>query len=181
MKNIALVLLLAGIAVAKELPPTEPTNEPEYDDKDADAATTTDADATPADDDAGIEPELTPEEQWKLYWEQFEDHMLMARMGWQGVYQGLYGIAGEADAPKEDCFGEWMPEDMEFIADYFHRLGHDFWSITYEDTTELSYDIVDLMFLNDQYCHFRQSIYDIISFCRADDKPCKIGTVLQNL
>ena len=60
-------------------------------------------------------------------------------------------------------------------------MGHDFWSITYEDSTQLSYDIVDLIFLNDQYCHFRQSLYDVISFCKSDDKPCAPSLVLQNL
>ena len=165
MKNIALVLLLAGIAVAKELPPTEPTNEPDYDDKDADAAATTDADATPADDDAGIEPELTPEEQWKLYWEQFDDHMLMARMGWQGVYQGLYGIAGEADAPKEDCFGEWIPEKMKEVSGFREKMKDDIRSVGFDDAATVAYDIVDLVFMNDKYCHFRKVIWDLHDFC----------------
>lgn len=57
--------------------------------------------------------------------------------------------------PDPECFGEWIPDDMEFTYDYFWRLGHDFWSITYEDSTQLAYDIVDMIFLQDQYCHFR--------------------------
>ena len=111
-------------------------------------------------------------------WQTLRSVVYFMQQTWGGMYQGLYGPSGASEKMDDDCFGEWMPEDLEFIVDYFHRLGHDFWSITYEDTTELSYDIVDLMFLNDQYCHFRQSLYDVISFCKADDKPCKIGTVL---
>ena len=39
---------------------------------------------------------------------------------------------------------------------------------------------MDLIFLNDQYCHFRQSIYNIIEFCKHEDRPCEgIGANLQ--
>ena len=88
-------------------------------------------------------------------WNIVRDIVYFMGQTWDGMYLGLYGPSGAAEKIDEDCFGEWIPDDMEFIVDYFYRLGKDFWSITYEDSTQLSYDIVDLIFLNDQYCHFR--------------------------
>ena len=77
MKTFAYVLLMAGFAAAKDLPPTEtPEDEPKKD-KDGNLVDTTDADA-----DAGVEPDLTPEQEWELYWANFDDRMLMARMAW---------------------------------------------------------------------------------------------------
>ena len=81
MKTFAYVLLMAGFAAAKDLPPTEtPKDEPKKD-KDGNLVDTTDADAD-ADADAGVEPDLTPEQEWELYWANFDDRMLMARMAW---------------------------------------------------------------------------------------------------
>ena len=114
-------------------------------------------------------------------WDIIKEIVFFSKRTWEGLYLGLYGVGSTIEKIDEDCFGTWIPEDMEFIYDYFHRMGNDFWSITYEDSTQLSYDIVDLIFLNDQYCHFRTSLYDIIRFCKSEEKPCAPSLVLQNL
>ena len=111
-------------------------------------------DSSPADDKA------------QRTWEAIRKVNKMARATWEGMYLGLYGPTSTIEKIDDDCFGDWIPDDMEFIHNFFHDLGHDIWSITYEDTTQLAYNIVDLMFLNDQYCHFRTSMWDIVTYCK---------------
>ena len=58
--------------------------------------------------------------------------------------------------------------------------------MTYEDTTQLAYDIVDLIFLQDQYCHFRSFVYDIMNYCHnpdleEDETPCAPKNILGNV
>ena len=114
-------------------------------------------------------------------WEAIRKVNFYARNTWEGMYLGLYGPTSTIEKIDDDCFGDWIPDDMEFIHDFFHKLGHDVWSITYEDSTQLAYNIVDLMFLNDQYCHFRTSLWDIVKYCKEDDHPCKGKVIAQNL
>ena len=109
------------------------------------------------------------------------DVVYFIQQTWEGLYFGLYGPTSTVEKIDDECFGPWIPDDMEFIYDYFKRLGSDFWSITYDETTQLAYDIVDMIFLNDQYCHFRTSLYDIINFCQLEEQPCKPSLILGNL
>ena len=97
------------------------------------------------------------------------------------MYLGLFGPTSTIEKIDEDCFGDWIPEDMEFIHNFVHNLFRTPLQVTYEDATQFSYNIVDLMFLNDQYCHFRTAFYDVISFCKQENKPCEGGLILQNL
>ena len=175
MKTFALVLLMAGFAAAKELPPTEPAaEEPKYD---KDGKPIVDPEA-PADGDEGLEPDLTPEEQAKIYWQNLTDEMLLARMTWQGVYSGLYGIAGEDEAPKDDCFGDWIPEKMKEVGAARNKVKD--MSMTFEDAATAAYDIVDLIFLNDKYCHFRKVMWDLHDFCKYGD-TCGSDMVFDNM
>mmetsp|Transcript_20792 Transcript_20792/g.24419 ORF Transcript_20792/g.24419 Transcript_20792/m.24419 type:complete len:287 (-) Transcript_20792:109-969(-) len=186
MKTFALVLLMAGFAAAKDLPPTD-VDAPTYDDdtpKPAEDGT----DATQADGeipaegeaaDEGVEPDLEPEETWEEYWERFGGEMLMARMGWQGVYQGLYGIAGEDDAPTDDCFGDWIPEKMKEVSAFRETVAQT-WSADFDQAATVAYDIIDLVFLNDKYCHFRKAIWDLHDFC-AYGTSCGSDMVFDNM
>ena len=136
-------------------------------------------DATDAtDEDAGVEPDLTPEQEWEQYWANFDDRMLMARMGWQGIYQGLYGIAGEEDAPKDDCFGAWIPEKMKEVSAFRGKIKEA--SAGFDDAATVAYDVVDLVFLNDKYCHFRKVFWDLHDFCKYGD-TCGSDMVLDNM
>ena len=38
---------------------------------------------------------------------------------WEGMYTGLYGPTSTIDKIDEDCFGEWIADDIEFIHNYF--------------------------------------------------------------
>lgn len=101
---------------------------------------------------------------------------------WAGCHQGFYGISMQKKKLEPECFGGWITEDVQFIYDYFGKLHHEgIFAVTYEDTTQLAYDIVDLIFLQDQYCHFRTTIYDIVEYCKEEDKPCEGTKILSNL
>ena len=105
----------------------------------------------------------------------------MAKNMWEGMYMGIYGPTSTIDKIDDDCFGDWIPEDIEFISSYFNKMGKNFLSITYEDSTQLAYNIVDLIFLNDQYCHFRGATYALVDFCKSEEKPCKGSLIAKNL
>lgn len=101
---------------------------------------------------------------------------------WAGAHQGFYGISMNKKKLEPECFGGWIAEDLEFIYNYFETLSKKgLWEVTYEDTTQLAYDVVDLIFLQDQYCHFRTTITDIIHYCEEEDKPCAGTKILSNL
>ena len=97
------------------------------------------------------------------------------------MYLGLYGPSSVIEKLDDDCFGEWIPDDMQFVSNFFERVKGDIWSVTYEDTTQLAYNIVDLMFLNDQYCHFRTTVWDVTNYCKSEGSPCKPEFIMKNL
>ena len=102
----------------------------------------------------------------------------LMKSSWEGFHQGMYGPVQPID---DDCFGDWIADDIVFIGEFFKNLKTDIWSVTYDDSTRLAYSLVDLMFLNDEYCNFRTTTWDVINFCKGDDKPCKGSILLQNL
>ena len=114
-------------------------------------------------------------------WQLTRDITYYAREIWTGMYSGLYGVTAATHTTDPECFGEWIPNDMEFIVHFFHGLGKNIWMATYEDSTQVAYDIVDLLFLNDQYCHFRLAVYDVVTYCELENKPCSPGLILGNL
>ena len=126
------------------------------------------------------EPSTEPTKQEKVM-EAIRDITYFSKNTWEGMYIGLFGPTSTIEKIDDDCFGDWIPDDMEFIYNYFERLSKDTWSITYEDTTQLAYNMVDLLFLNDEYCHFRTAVYDVVDFCSQEDSPCKGSLILGNL
>ena len=38
---------------------------------------------------------------------------------------------------------------------------NDFWIVSMDDARVAAYDAVDLVFLNDEYCHFRSVFWDL--------------------
>lgn len=53
-------------------------------------------------------------------------------------------------------------------------------SAGFDDAATVAYDIVDLVFLNDKYCHFRKVIWDLHDFCKYGD-TCASDMVLDNM
>ena len=99
---------------------------------------------------------------------------------WMGCYQGLYGMGHSEDRPTDECFGEWIPEKMKEVSTFYHDLKSNFWTVTYEESMATAYNQIDLLFLNDEYCHFRQTWWDVRAFCHQEGN-CVMKDVLTNL
>ena len=174
MKTFAVsAILMAAFAAAKDLPTTD-VDTPEYQEEKIEEG------GVDGDDvDMGLEPDLETEETWEEYWARLDDEMLMARLGWQGVYQGLYGIAGEEEAPTDDCFGDWIPDKMKEVSAFRDELKTN-WMVDMDMAATAAYDVVDLIFLNDKYCHFRKVLWDVHNFCLYSES-CSSDMVFENM
>ena len=150
MKTYATVLALAAFASAKDMP----------------------AIVVPTDD------EMTEEDQ--AYWNRIHERNFYARNVWLGVFQGLYGMSGKVDRPTEDCFGEWIPDKMQELYYFKQAVKEDMMMVDMDMAAMAAYDVVDLTFLNDRYCHFRQTGYDVNYYC-ANSDSCAMGSVMENL
>merc|ERR1711988_980922 len=63
-------------------------------------------------------------------------------------------------------------------------------NVTMEQHQQAAYDVIDLMFKNDEYCHFRQAFHDVRTYCSTpvaaegeEDpaSPCAFGAALENM
>ena len=99
---------------------------------------------------------------------------------WLGCYQGLYGMGHVDERPSDECFGEWIPDHLREIGAYFHGLKSNFWNTSYDDSMNAAYDYVDLLFLNDEYCLFRKTWWDVRAFCHQPGN-CVMKDVFANL
>ena len=59
-------------------------------------------------------------------------------------------------------------------------MRHNFWNTTYEDSMQTAYDQIDLLFLNDEYCLFRKTMWDLRAFCHQEGN-CVLKDVFGNL
>ena len=48
-------------------------------------------------------------------WEVIREVVYFMKRTWEGLYLGLYGVGSTIEKIDEDCFGTWIPDDMEFI------------------------------------------------------------------
>ena len=150
MKTYATVLALAAFASAKDMPTIVVPTEDEMSEEDT------------------------------AYWNKIHERNFYSRNAWLGVFQGLYGMAGKVDRPTEDCFGQWIPDKMQELY-YFKESAHNNWmTVDMDSAATAAYDVVDLTFLNDRYCHFRQTFYDVHTYCE-NDEFCAVSSVLENL
>ena len=74
----------------------------------------------------------------------------------------------KAEKPTEDCFGKWVPESMNELTYWGWNMRYDWNELSYGQTETAAYDVVDLIFRNDEYCHFRQTFWDIHDFCALE-------------
>ena len=86
------------------------------------------------------------------------------------------------DRPGEDCFGDWITDKMQELGSTQMKM-HDegIWGVTMEEAQTCAYDTVDLIFLNDQYCHFRHTFWDLRGYCNAEDTNCSLSMALENM
>lgn len=75
----------------------------------------------------------------------------------------------KAVKPTDDCFGPWVTESAHELVNFGWDVTHDFRKVTFSETETAAYDVVDLMFRNDEYCHFRQTFWDVYDFCSQED------------
>ena len=164
MKTFGIALLLAATISAKKLP--EPT-----------------------DLDMGVEPDVVVDTDVveidvdAEYWDDVKAHNWWYRNLWLGVFQGLYGMSsGGVQRPTEECFGDWIPEKRMELDDLRKQISHDgLWSVSMDEMRSAAYDVVDLIFLNDEYCHFRQAFHDVRAYCGMEEAPCAMGNALENM
>lgn len=53
--------------------------------------------------------------------------------------------------------------------------------MSFEEAKTTGYDIVDLIFMNEEYCHFRSAFEDIFTFCGAEESNCTSESILDNM
>ena len=51
--------------------------------------------------------------------------------------------------PSDDCFGEWIPEHLSSIKNFYGGLKHNFWKTEIDAAKAVAYDQIDMIFLND--------------------------------
>ena len=59
-------------------------------------------------------------------------------------------------------------------------MKEDLRSVNFDDAATVAYDIVDLAFMNDKYCHFRKVIWDLHDFCWYGT-TCSYDMVFDNM
>ena len=178
MKTFRLSLLFAAFALAEDAP-TPSLDAPENDDDVSVAPVNITIDVSPPIDgsiiaDEGLELVETDEE----YWQKYYNFNRYGKDIWDGFFHGLYGTVSEYE-PTVDCFGDWIVDKLVDLSEFKQELRRS-WMVDMDRAAAASYDIVDLIFLNDRYCHFRKAIWDIKHFCAVEDN-CKGGDILDHL
>ena len=116
----------------------------------------------------------------ELFWARTTSKNAYGRNLWLGVYSGLYGMSSKIERPDENCFGDWIPSHMKELSDFKQIASEDIMLIDINEAKKVSYDIVDLVFLNDEYCHFRDTAFTVYDFC-GKPKHCEMDTILDNM
>ena len=91
----------------------------------------------------------------------------MNKSFWNGLYSGLYAVTKKGSVPKptSECLGDWIVEDLRAIENFKTEMFENFWSIPTSEFSKIWYAAGDLMFKNDDYCHFKLVIHDVNSYC----------------
>lgn len=107
-------------------------------------------------------------------WETMNNFNFYARSIWLGMFQGFYGMSMKAKKPTEDCFGNWVPDSAHELVDFAWDVRYNFMGVTYTETETAAYDVVDLLFRNDEYCYFRQTFWDMYEFCHTGENCSEV-------
>jgi len=91
----------------------------------------------------------------------------MNKAFWTGLFGGLYSVTKKGAVPKPtaDCLGDWIVEDLKSIENFKTEMFTNFWSIPTSEFSKTWYAMGDLMFKNDDYCHFKLVFHDVKSYC----------------
>ena len=118
--------------------------------------------------------EETDEDREAKWLAQVSERILFAQAAWNGVYSGLYGMKSKKSGvpkPTEECFGEWIIDDAKGIRNFFRSMKKDLWATTIKDYEFAWYSTGDLMFKNEDVCHFRMVAQDLLAYCAAGTVP----------
>ena len=93
--------------------------------------------------------------------------MKMNRALWTGLFGGLYAVTkkGAVSKPTAECLGDWIVQDLREIDNFRTELFTNFWTIPTTEFAKTWYAAGDLMFKNDDYCHFKLVFHDVKSYC----------------
>lgn len=116
------------------------------------------------------------------FWSELSSTVFYARNAYLGAYQGLYSMTTKSQVvkPDNDCFGEWIPEKLKKVELFADHVLSAPWDIRYEEASSAGYAWVDLLFLNDEYCHFRGAFWDLYTFC-DDESNCSFDAITSNM
>ena len=84
--------------------------------------------------------------------------------------QGLY--RAPTNPISEDCFGEWISADFDFINKFFDELAE--FRVPYNDAKTLANGIVDGIYKNERACKFSKVYKDLDNFCGDDECDDKV-------
>ena len=115
----------------------------------------------------------------QAYWQEISNMTAYGKNLWQGVFQGLYGMSSKIDRPDDACFGEWIPGHMKELYEFTHT-GESLMLVNVDEAKKNAYNVVDLIFLNDEYCHFRTTFWNVEMFCK-ESEACDFGTMMENM
>jgi hypothetical protein len=114
--------------------------------------------------------EETAEEREAKWLATLSTRILEVQAIWTGVYSGLYGTKTSKHGvpkPTEECFGEWIIDDVVGIRSFLSSLKTDLWSTSMKDTEFAWYSAGDLMFKNEDVCHFKMVAQDMKAYCET--------------
>ena len=114
------------------------------------------------------------------YWENLQNITSYGKNLWQGVFQGLYGMSSKVERPDDACFGTWIPEHLQELYEFRMHAGSDLMLVDMDEAKKNAYNVVDLIFLNDEYCHFRKTFWNVNSFCKESEE-CGFSTMMENM
>ena len=79
---------------------------------------------------------------------------------------------------SEECFGEWMNDDFDFMHNFFKELYN--FRVPYDDAKKFANDVVDGMYKNHRACQFGKVYHDLDQYCGDDKCDDKVWENIQN-
>jgi hypothetical protein len=74
------------------------------------------------------------------------------------VNSGVKGLYHETkiEPISKDCFGDWIDDEFDGIADYALKIYDDWWSFNFADATKVSNTLIGIHYKNMEACNFER-------------------------
>lgn len=89
-------------------------------------------------------------------------------------------MSSKVERPSDECFGDWITDDIKQLYEFRQTVGSNLMLVEFEDARQSAYNVLDLIFLNDEYCHFRKTFWNLDTYCKSTGS-CKFGTMMENM